>query len=220
MSEALSRKIKQLPKHARTQRALFAYMFFHPESTLKEAAKALGVSYLSARLAWSRIKRNYNIASLCPICFNESFDGKVCHVCGFEFEKEEAPDPSLKFPEEHETVYALKNGGLKLASNASVIQNLLDHSFKGHKNERKFERLKEKLERELMKYNTEPAVEPIALRILRSEYSKFKFDYPELLSKHGTDDLIVRNVIKRLRPWLAPLSSPRDSVSEFQSSDL
>ncbi len=220
MTQELTHKPKQLPKNARTQRAVFAYMYFNPRSTLKQVAKAIGVSHLSARLAWSRLKAHHDITKLCPECFSEALYDGVCHNCGFVAEQDVEFEPLQQFQEEHETVYNLKKEGLKLKSNAAVIQNFLDHGFKGHRSERKFERLKEKLKNQLMNYSNTPEVEAIALRILNSEYRKFRTDYPELLSKHGTDDLIVRNVLKRLRPWLAPLRSQKDDVSEFHFSDL
>ena len=220
MSEALSRKIKQIPKNAKTKRALFRFKFFNPEASLKEAANALGISYSDAKVTWHRLKQSYNLASLCPICFSQAFDGKVCHNCGFTAEEDqELQEKALEFPEDHETVIDLKGKGLKLKASAQDIQSILDHGFRGHKDERKFERLKEMLFRELMNYSFDPGVRALALRILRSEFMNFKANYPELLSKHGVGELIVRSTIKRLRPWLTPLSSQRDKVTWLQDED-
>ena len=220
MSEALAREVKQIPKNSKTRRALFRFKFFNPEASLKDAANALGISYNNAKVAWHRLKQSYNLANLCPICFSQAFDGQVCHVCGFTVERDqELQEKVLEFPEDHETVIELESKGLKLKTSAQDIQSILDHGFRGHKDERKFERLKDMLFRELMNYSFDPSIKALALRILRSEFMNFRSNYPELLSKHGVGELIVRSTIKRLKPWLTPLSSQRDKVTWLQEKE-
>ncbi|MDG6927133.1 MAG: hypothetical protein JRN10_00275 [Nitrososphaerota archaeon] len=189
-----------------TEQKLFKYRFFNPGSTLKEAAANCHIKYSAAAMAWSRLKRHHDLFKLCPICYHETLYDGVCHLCGFESGADfEMPGSDSKT---QAPVYKLMPFGglgtqtdynkLRLKYGGRAIQHAVEH---GPNSDRKLETLRDRLLQELKgKYNDD--VLEFAARLLVLEYERFRTLYPDLLNKHGMNDLILNAVKRQLMNWL------------------
>lgn len=191
-----------------TEKALFAYLYFNPGSTIKEAASACHVSYAAAKKAMQRLRRFHNVMRLCPVCFNETLYDGVCHTCGFESDRDQAVMPGYVEAKAHEPVFKLMPGGglgtivnyneFHFRSGASTVKHLVEH---GPGVDRKFEALRAELLQRLNGEYREEALD-FAARLLKREYNRFVHFYPDLLNKHGFNDMILNAVERQLLIYL------------------
>ncbi len=199
-------KVKRLK--GKTQQDIFHYMYFTPGSTLKEAASACHVSYYEARQAWSRLKRSHNIYRLCPNCYNETLYADGCHICGFKPDRDQELLPGYADAKAHEPVNRMLPGNgvgtqvnykeFHFMSGASAVMHSVEH---GRGVDRKYETLKAKLLKKLEEKKHEDYVMNFAARLLKREYKHFLLFYPDLMNKHGFDDIFLKGVERQLSIW-------------------
>ena len=198
-------KPRQLPKFAKTERAIFNYMYFHPGSTLVQAAKDLKLSYFATTRAWERLRASHDLTKLCPICFHETLFNGVCHTCGFE-DKDSLEYESSELSS-HEPVFMIQShNGLGTETDYSMLH--LKYGAKNiahlveHEKDRRFEKIKSMLLEELKRDYPDPEITNLAARILKYEYLKFKVFYPDLLDKTDFGSILIKGVLKELKRWL------------------
>jgi|GEM_PF-1587064 hypothetical protein len=206
----------------RTQGAVFRWIYHHPDSTLKEAAKALGITHNSAKLAISRLRRRPEFQHLCPECLHFSLF-ECCHNCGFEpgFDSLGMEGPSFIFSTIAEARYRLQsNGGLgsdvdysslRPKYGARNLQHLVDH---GPEADRTLEDLKSSLWEELKGEMLSDNLTDLAARILEAELNRIRFYYPEVLRMKDFKHMMIRAVRQRMRQ----LAGVRVSLSPPQTS--
>ncbi|MGC9209554.1 MAG: hypothetical protein ACP5GH_06945 [Nitrososphaeria archaeon] len=192
-----------------TEKRIYSWMFFHPGSSLKECASALRLSYPAVKMAWHRLRRSHNLARLCPLCFNETLYDGVCHTCGFEAEEDLGLwiGPSRS----SEAVHSLLPGNglgtetdysaLKLNYGALNIKHIVEHA---PETDRTYESLREKLLEILKGLMLSDEYTELAARILRSEYSRWRRLYPDMISKKGWTKAMIRAVVLQLSAYLPP----------------
>ena len=191
-----------------TEKALFEYRFFHLNATLKETAINCHVGYEAAKKAWSRLKNHHDLLKLCPACWQELIIDGVCQSCGREFKTSfkysEGADSETQAP-----VYKLMPFGglgtqtdynkLGLKYGGRAIQHVVEH---GPNSDRKLETLRDKLLQELKgKYNRDDVLD-FAERLLMIEYDRLRKLYPDLLNKHGMNNMIINAVSRQLMTYL------------------
>ncbi len=191
---------------------LFYIRFFHPEYSLADIAKMLGLSYSGAKMRWKRLKETHNIKKLCPICFTENFDGKVCHNCGFEYS--DNFDYEIKEDDHHERVHSiLPNHGLGTEINYDQLakdlhlQNsplYLKHIIENaHADTRRYEKMKAQLLNEIMETalyieDADKFTEYVS-RIFDQQYYYLQKNYPELFNSRNAYRAIARKVKEIIR---------------------
>lgn len=179
-----------------TQRKLFAYMWFHPNATLKDAANDLNMSYAYARAVWTRLKKRKDFDRLCPVCFTPSRVGMVCTHCGADFTE---PLPFFSY-DAHAPVFALMpNGGLgtELVPHlrfANARGAVLGHATEPNK--KTLEYARQKLAKMLP--NDEKIINLAGL-MLEKEFKLFPSLYPGLNVTPKIADAIVKSIYNRLK---------------------
>lgn len=209
----------------RTQAAVFRWIYHHPDSTLRDAARALGLSYNSAKLAMSRLRRRPEFQHLCPECLRFSLF-ECCHTCGFEpaVNGLEMEGPSFIFSTAAEPRYRLHlNGGLgsdvdysglRPKYGARNLQHLVDH---GPEADRVFESLRSELWEELKSQMLPDNVTDLASRILETELNRIRLYYPEVLRMKDFKHVMTRAVRQRLRQLAGVKVSPSPSQASSPS---
>ncbi|MGC9146122.1 MAG: hypothetical protein ACP5GS_08475 [Nitrososphaeria archaeon] len=196
-----------------TQHRVFYIRFFHPEYSLLDIAQLLGISHDAARKAWSRLKKNHNISKLCPICFTESFDGTVCHNCGFEH-SENNFSYELREDNHHERVHRiLPNHGLgeevdydkltralHLRNSPLYLKHIIENA---HADTRRYEKMKAQLLEEIMETSlyiedADKFTEYVS-KIFDQQYYYLKKNYPELFNSKNAYRAIARKVKEIIR---------------------
>ncbi len=206
MTQEMIHKPKALAKQAKTEKAVFQYMYFNTGSSLKYAARDLKLNYFAVAKAWQRLKDHYDLSTLCPVCFHETLYNGVCHTCGFEDSEhtfEYGLDRSLKT---HEPVFMIQpHNGL----GTQVDYNLLKFKYGSlniahlveHEDDWIYENIKKKLLNELKKEYPDDRITNLAARILRREYERFKLFYPDLISKRDFNRILIEGVLKAVKRW-------------------
>ena len=167
------------------------------------------MSYPAVKMAWHRLRRSHNLARLCPLCFNETLYNGVCHTCGFEAEKENYS--MLENSRTSEAVHSLLPGNglgsetdysaLKLKYGGLNIKHIVEH---GPDADRTYEKLKEMLLEILKGLMLKDEYTELAARLLRAEYERWRRLYPEMISKRGSANAIIRAVALQLSEYLPP----------------
>jgi hypothetical protein len=209
---------------ARSQHALFRFLFYNPGTTLRLAAKETGMTYLAARLAKHRLTRRPDISRLCPECFRPALVGLVCGSCGAELGAFTLPQ-GIRF-EETSPVHSIQplnglgsatpyQGGRDSEGNWRPLKMQYGGRNIAHFVERPtdplLERCRSLLWEELKGPMFKDGIVEEASRLLTREVSSFRARFPGLLRSKGLADQLVRNVVDLLRlryPNRFAVSSP------------
>jgi hypothetical protein len=188
--------------HARSQHALFRFLWNNPGVSLKLAAKETSMTYLAARLAKHRLTRRPDISRLCPECFKPALVGLVCGSCGAELAVPTLPQ-GIRF-EETSPIHTIQPGaglgsltdyrGLHLLYGARNLSHLIERP-----QDPLLERCRSLLWSELKGPMFRDEIVEEASRLLMREVSEFRARFPGLLRSKGLADQLVRNVVDLLR---------------------
>jgi hypothetical protein len=187
---------------ARSQHALFRFLFYNPGTTLRLAAKKTGMTYLAARLAKHRLTRRPDISRLCPECFKPALVGLVCGSCGAELAVPTLPQ-GLRFSEVSPVYRIQPLGGLGSSVQYSQLHLQYGGRNVAHLVERPpdqlLERCRSLLWSELKGPMFEDRIVEEASQLLARHVSEFRARFPALVRSKGLAGQLVRNVVDLLR---------------------
>ena len=212
----VSQQLRITPQ-ARTQARLLRFMWENPNSTLKEAARSLKISYFAARHAASRLRKRPDYGHLCPLCFAPNFYNGVCQSCGYESDRIDAPIIS-DFDSQSPAHSIQPLGGLgsvmdyrrlRLQYGGNNIANLV----KSKSEDRFVEKCRSKLWERLKSDMPSDYLTEVAARLLISEIRYFRANYSPLIGSRGAADAVVENVLARLAAIGGTVAHPKEAFN-------
>lgn len=185
-----------------TLHRVFRFAWENPSASRKDAARALKLSEVNVRVAFSRLKKR-NLSRVCPECFHAVLLDGVCQSCGFE-----PPSPVLPIVARadcHSAVNSLHPGNLLgsevdygkigFANHGLIMKRLVERNVE----DTLIVGVKSEVENELKRTFPSEMITDEAGRLAIKEVIEFRAKYPGLASSKNVRKQLAKNVINRLR---------------------
>ncbi len=206
----------------------FKYRWEHPSATLVQASKGLNISYNSAKLLSSRLRKRKGINQICPMCFGEKLFQGVCQACGFEptlprlpevnFDRQ-SPTNSLQRNNELGAGADLFGGsdftGKRVSMHFENWPGIISRKMEQHSEDTLIRNCKSDLLEWLKAFFPKPEVSDFCGKLVVKDVLELRARFPLLEGSKNCRAQVVENVKARMKlayPFLEMRTAPRDSV--------
>jgi len=184
-----------------SQHTVYRFLFYHPGSSLKLAARELGMTHLAVRLAKHRLSKRKDLHLICPECFEPTLRNLVCQSCGVELEQPFVLEESFDSQSPAHSIQPL--GGLGSVTNYRGLKLQYGGANVQHIAERPdnllLERCRSLLWEELKGPMFRDSIVEEASTLLIRSVSEFQARFPSLAKSKGVASQLVENVVDLLR---------------------
>ena len=184
---------------------VFQFYWAHPSASRKAAAQALKLTPENVREAFWRLRRNPDLARICPECWTGRLVGGVCQSCGFEPFEPVLPRDIMR-DSQHPTNSLHPGSMLGSVTDYQAVAKSYGFSNQGFVLKRKMDRQIETPLLDMVRSDVAnsldggatPEIAEEAGRLCIKEWREFNSRYPKMATSKLARRQLAENVLARL----------------------